>query len=152
VLAIVGWLLFPLFGFDIKNPSPNTFSLLFYFFVIGIFGAWLPDADSKDRGSHTFHTAFKPIAYLANVLEYPISLITHRQIGHRESLHTVVGITITSIVLPIFCFVVGIILLSLIGIKIDLNMPTFQILLLSITGLFIGQLSHLIGDFHFHLK
>lgn len=102
-----------------------------------ILGSILPDSDSEDMGSYIYFKGFlKFSAYLFKGLEYPITLITKRKIGHRESLHTIIGIAITSLAL--------IILLSLIA-KF-FNLFDWKGAFLGFIFLFLGQFLHLICD------
>ena len=125
-------------------------------------GNLLPDSDSESKGSFIFYI-FKnserasrgageiekaygfiiavlafPFAFMANFLEHPISLITKRHIGHRQSLHTIIGLLITSLVLSLSFYGV----LSWINHKLILPIN----LIAPFIALFIGQLSHLICD------
>ena len=108
-----------------------TFGVGFYFL-----GTILPDADSNNRGSYIYHKKWLFIlAHLVSWLEYPIArFITKRSIGHRQSLHTIIGITITSL------FVI--ILMTLIYWYIYKDISLIYIFYWYFS-LFIGQFLHL---------
>lgn len=102
-----------------------------------VLGSILPDSDSEDMGSYVYFKKVFGIAYLFKGLEYPIALlITKRKRGHRQSLHTIAGIGITSLVL--------IIILSIITEYFGLFQ--FRGAILGFVFLFLGQLLHLVCD------
>ncbi|VVC02384.1 Uncharacterised protein [uncultured archaeon] len=138
----------------LRGQNGSVIFILFFFpYIIGLL---LPDADSQDAGSKIFFTVFFPIAYLARFLEHPISRHTKRPIGHRESLHTIYGIIITSFAIPLVLSIILLILLLLFGVKLSIDIPNLilfvQLFFTSFIGLLFGQLVHVICDFHFKLK
>lgn len=142
--------------FLLANPSDlhslvkidsNSSMLIATFLIFGIIGTILPDADSNNCGSRIFYTVFFPIAFFVKFLEYPIAKLLKRQIRHRGSLHTLVGVIITSITTPVVLFLIYIIFCNC-----NLDMYLASALMCSIIGLFIGQITHLIADFHFKFK
>ena len=117
----------------------NFFGLTWFISALFLFvlGSILPDSDSKDMSSYIFFKGFfKYTGFLFKGLEYPITLITKRERGHKESLHTIIGIAVTSLIL--------IILLSIIvG---YLGLFQFRGAILGFVFLFLGQFLHLICD------
>ncbi len=125
---------------DIINIlSGETFLII----IIGVgfcfLGAILPDADSNSKGSYIYYKkGLYFLAHLVSWLEHPIAkLITKRPIRHRESLHTIIGIAITSL------FVI--ILISVIYQYIFKNISLSYIIFWYFS-LFIGQFFHLLED------
>ena len=111
-----------------------TILIGFVFYIVSLL---LPDSDSKDCNSKIYHTPFFPVAYLCKLLEYyPLSKISSRPIGHRESLHTIFGISVTSLVIT---SVLAVILHSL----KSFNLYSFLFLFMM---LFLGQFIHLLCD------
>jgi hypothetical protein len=101
-------------------------------------GLILPDSDSNNRGSRIFFTVLFPIAYLMRLFEFFLSSVTGRRKGHRNTLHSMVGITFTSFML-VFLF-------SLIFIYYGF----FNIITASwaFVGFWFGQFTHLVCDSH----
>lgn len=102
-------------------------------------GAILPDADSNNKGSYIYHKGILSIlAHMVSWLEYPIAkFITKRKIEHRESLHTIIGISITSF----FVLILTSIIYQYIFKDISLIKIFFWYF-----SLFVGQLFHLLED------
>ncbi|MBI4140292.1 metal-dependent hydrolase, partial [Candidatus Woesearchaeota archaeon] len=118
-----------------------VFSHFVFFFWINVFillGSILPDSDSEDNGSYIFHTRLKFLASLVSWMEYPLMFITKRSRGHRQSLHTIFGILVTS--LFVMC------LFSLILIWLFPNIMTLLRFFVWSSALFFSQLIHLIFD------
>lgn len=106
--------------------------------LLFILGAILPDSDSNDRGSYIYHHKWlKFIAYPISLLEYPLMMITHRKKAHRESLHTILGIFVTSFVTTLIFFIIG---------KWIFQEWFIFPHLFGFVCLFFGQLAHLIED------
>ena len=101
-------------------------------------GAVLPDVDSNNKGSYIYHkNQLFILAHVVSWLEYPISrFITKRKVEHRQSLHTIVGIAMTSLFVVLMVWLLG----EFFG---DSKISQ---LFLWFVFLFIGQLSHLICD------
>ncbi|HLC91242.1 MAG TPA: metal-dependent hydrolase [Candidatus Nanoarchaeia archaeon] len=116
-----------------------TFFVGIVLFVVGLI---LPDSDSKDAGSKIFYTYFFIFGWINKLLEFPISKLLGRPKGHRESLHTILGITMTSI---FFAIIISIIL------YFDKSFQLFTIPFLFLC-LFFGQIIHLLGDWHWSIK
>ncbi len=151
-----GGLILVVIVFLVANPlNPNSLIMLdanssisiAIFLISGLVGTILPDSDSKNCGSKIFYTLFFPIAFFVKSLEYPIARLLKRQVKHRGSLHTLVGVALTSILVPSCVFLFFVFLLSY-----KINDTSLSALLFSISGLFIGQLTHLVADLHFRLK
>lgn len=106
-----------------------------------ILGSLLPDSDSEDMNSYIYFKHVFGISYLFKGLEFPISKLLKRPRGHRQSLHTIMGITLTSLIL--------ILILSFIARYFDLFQ--FKGAVLGFIFLFLGQFLHLICDKHFEL-
>ena len=70
--------------------------------IIGIIlyfvGLILPDSDSDNSGSKIFHTPFFPLAYICKVIEIPLAKKLGRVRGHRGSMHTLVGVFVSSLI------------------------------------------------------
>jgi len=131
---------FPLYIFYL-NYVPSKIDVLV--FVIGAFlyfiGLILPDSDSHNAGSRIFHTKFFIFGYFTWLLEYPVSKILGKPLGHRQSLHTIIGIAITSLVIAaLVLFVINFFVAGF----------SFISLLFLSSCLFLGQLVHLLCDFH----
>tara|TARA_Y100000310_G_C20295813_1_gene629324 strand:- start:72 stop:545 length:474 start_codon:yes stop_codon:yes gene_type:complete len=134
-------------SYDPRSNFINSFDINLFWFITGfillIIGPLLPDSDSEDMGSFIYYTIFLiPLALIFKLFEFPISKLLNRRRGHRESLHTIVGIFLTSLFLTI-------ILRLMDGwLQHTMNLSAFVYVFLCI---FIGQLIHLLGDFHFEL-
>ena len=118
-----------------------SFGTLLAGFICYHLGLILPDADTNDRKSRIFYSKFAVIGYFSRFLEFFIAPILGRKRGHRESMHTFAGITISSMV-------VGIIF-TMILVAFD-SYSAFTIPFIFCMTLF-GQFVHLICDWHFHL-
>jgi len=136
-------LAFPLYIFYLNYVPEKIDSLAF---VAGIFlyfvGLILPDSDSNNAGSRIFHTKYFIFGYFTWLLEYPVSKILGRLLGHRQSLHTIIGITITSLIIAV-----------LISFAINFFGAGFSFLsvIFLFAFLFLGQLVHLLCDFHLRI-
>lgn len=138
--------------FDVSNGNliltgimdKTRLDLLTFFvgIVLFIVGLIMPDSDSKDAGSKIFYTHFLIFGWINKILESPISKILGRSIGHRESLHTIVGIIFTSL---FFSIMISIIF------YLDNSFQLFTIPFLFLC-LFLGQIIHLLGDWHWNIK
>jgi len=115
--------------------------VLFLCLFLFILAALFPDSDSNNRGSTIYYTVFIPIAIIFKILEIPIAKICNRSRGHRKSLHTVLGVFITSFVLTLIIFM----LISLVSIRVWWFFAIFF-------SIFLGQLIHLILDNELKLK
>ncbi|MEI6058480.1 MAG: metal-dependent hydrolase [archaeon] len=127
------------FQTPVLSPIINFFGLTWFIAALFLFvlGSVLPDSDSVNMGSYIFFKGFfKYVGFLFKGLEYPITLITKRERGHRKSLHTVLGISITSLVLIIFLSLVA----SFLGLF------EWRGAFLALIFLFLGQLLHLVCD------
>ena len=101
-----------------------------------VLGSILPDSDSENMGSYVYFKQVFGISYLFKGLEFPISKLLKRPRGHRQSLHTISGIGITSLIL--------IIILSLIAGYF--NLFELRGAILGFIFLFLGQFLHLVCD------
>jgi hypothetical protein len=126
------------YGNFISNLLRLNFNLDIVTIILGIglylVGTILPDSDKI--GSRIFHTNFAIIGYFCYLLEMPIALILNRKKGHRQALHTIFGILITSTVIAIFISA----LLDLMKLFVVATPPYLFICL------FLGQLVHLVCD------
>jgi len=127
-------------NFFISLFDPFKNNLLIMLIGLGLFflGAILPDSDSFNRGSYIFYTKFAFLAYIIRILEYPLRLVTWRKKGHRQSLHTIVGIAFTSLVIAF--------LISFIYSLFAQSNVISDSFYLWVACLFSGQLLHLIED------
>ena len=126
------------FATSLLEPYKNNILVLALGLGLYFLGAILPDSDSWNRGSYIFYTKFAFLAYTIRILEYPIRLITGRKKGHRQSLHTILGIIVISLSVSIIISTV----FSLFSQK-----PIFSNFFVFWTiCLFIGQFFHLIED------
>lgn len=109
--------------------------------VLYFVGVVLPDSDIEDGKSRVFYSYAFLFGWFAKLLETPLSLLLKRPTGHQQSLHTLVGITITSISITT--------LIALIIYFVNL----FQLFTAPyiFACLFVGQIVHLLGDLHFEL-
>jgi hypothetical protein len=123
----------PVLSWIVSFFGPVWFIAALFLFILG---SILPDSDSQDMGSYIFFKKVFGVAYLFKALEYPIALILKRERGHRESLHTIAGIGITSFV--------TIIILSIIAGFFGLF--KWRGAFLCLIFLFLGQLLHLACD------
>lgn len=158
------------FGFSFTTTSISfwTWAIGTYLFLVG---SILPDSDSNNKGSLIFtfipfitrklnakrdNNLFYsvgvifgilalPMAFITNLLEKPISIITKRKIGHRESLHTILGVFLTSL----FWAITLLILYLWISSEQISIVSTFFFWLII---LFFSQFLHLLEDFLFGLK
>lgn len=131
--------LFPLLGLN-EGFSFLVFSVAALLYVIGLI---LPDSDKF--GSKIYRTPFLPFAVVLRILEVPLAGIFHRPLGHRESLHTVLGIGVSS-------SVVALIFSATICFALQRGLPDYFFAFLEfLTFLFAGQLIHLFADFEFNL-
>jgi membrane-bound metal-dependent hydrolase YbcI (DUF457 family) len=109
--------------------------------AVGLYflGAILPDADSNNKGSKIYYQeGLNLLAHIVSWLEYPIAkFVTKREIGHRQSLHTIFGILITSI----FVAIIATLLYNFI--YHSYSLIWFFVWFIS---LFIGQYLHLVED------
>lgn len=125
-----------------KIPIISSFATFFglYWFIWALFlfvlGSILPDSDSENMSSYIYFKNVFGISYLFKGLEYPIASFLKRKRGHRQSLHTISGISITSLVL--------IIILSIIAEYF--NLFELKGAILGFVFLFLGQFLHLICD------
>jgi len=119
------------------NLIDNNFLIFFLGVVLYFLGAILPDSDSEDRSSRIYYTIFFPIAYIVNLLEYPLSKISRRNRGHRQSLHTITGIALSSFIVALILYLLYSWLISNIS---------FLIFLFWFFCLFISQFLHLLED------
>ncbi len=127
----------------------KEFIWIFFGMYLYVAGSLLPDADSEDRGSGIFHyLLIVPVGYIAHILEHPIAALLDRPRGHRESLHTVVGITIVSLVISIITSMIIIFVFGANGTGIQL----INGWLFLFGALFVSQIVHVVCDFHFRLK
>lgn len=111
--------------------------------LLYLIGLILPDSDSWDAESKIFHSPFFFLGWVNRLIEYPLSLILGRQIGHRQSLHTFAGVLLSSLVVSlIFSF-------ALVIFTPFFDAITLPFLFLS---LLLGQLVHLLEDFHFRVR
>jgi membrane-bound metal-dependent hydrolase YbcI (DUF457 family) len=112
---------------------------LFWFFIaliLFVIGSILPDSDSEDMGSYIYFKQVFGIAYFFKGLEFLIAPLLKRRRGHRQSLHTLVGIILTSFAL--------IVLLSFLANFFKLF--EWRGVITAFVFLFLGQLLHLICD------
>ena len=111
LLIIIFTILFFVFGL-----SNYVFSHTLFFIYGGalfLLGAILPDSDSNNKGSYIYYQKWlKLLAHSISWLEYPLMIITKRKKGHRESLHTYLGIVVTSLCVVIIFALIGKILLG----------------------------------------
>ena len=140
----------------LSGKSIQFFSFLFHTYlgetvlIVGIgiilyfIGAVLPDADSNDRGSYIFYSRFFLIGWIVRLLEFPLSLALGREVRHRQSLHTFLGILTSSVIVVI---AISLLYYWLISDVFYLRVPLFWFF-----SLLIGQLLHLIEDWHFHFR
>ena len=124
------------FNIPILTPIVKYFGSFWFFIALLLFvlGSILPDSDSKNMGSYVYFKEVFGVAYLFKGLEFPIAWLLKRKREHRGSLHTIAGITLTSLAL--------IILLS----SIFKNLFEWKGVILAFIFLFLGQLFHLICD------
>ena len=126
------------FVFGLSNYILSHILFFVYGCALFLLGAILPDSDSNDKGSYIYHKKWlNLLAYSVSWLEYPIMIVTKREKGHRESLHTYLGIAVTSLWVVIVFALIGRMLFS--QWFIDYHLVGFLCLLL-------GQFAHLIGD------
>lgn len=112
---------------------------LFWFImslILFIIGSLLPDSDSENMGSYIYFKKVFLFAYLFKGLEIPISKFFKRSIGHRQSLHTIFGIAVTSTFL--------IMILSMIF--YFFNLFEWKGAIMGFIFLFLGQFIHLVCD------
>ncbi len=112
------------------------FGILWIFIasLLFVLGSILPDSDSEDMGSYVYFKQVFGIAYLFKALEFPIAFLLKRKRGHRQSLHTIIGITLTSLTL-----------MGLLAIVFS-SMFEWKGVIVGFLFLFLGQLLHLICD------
>ena len=129
--------------FNSPTPGNPIDALLILFGGVAFFflGAILPDSDSEDNNSLIYHTYFFPMAFIVGIFEYPISKILKRDIGHRQSLHTFMGVFISSILLTSSIYLLYF-LVS--GDPFNILVPHIWFI-----SLFFGQLLHLVEDWQF---
>lgn len=147
LLGIISFFVFDLFiGQNILAIIMTKMKLDIITFFVGIIlfvvGLILPDSDSKDAGSKIFYTYFFIFGWINRGLEYPLSKLFDRPIGHRESLHTILGAAINSL---FFSILVSIIF------YFDGRYNFFIIPFLFIC-LFLGQMVHFLCDWHWRIK
>ncbi|NTV24320.1 MAG: hypothetical protein HGA85_08205, partial [Nanoarchaeota archaeon] len=94
---------------------------------------------SDKPGSMIFYTIFMPLAWLLKAIELPVAVLLRRKVGHRESLHTVIGLTVTSFITAMLAFTVH----SSIE---TIALPAIPLYFLAAMA---GQFMHLLCDFHF---
>ena len=126
------------FQIPILSWVVTFFGLTWFITALFLFvlGSILPDSDSVNMGSYVYFKQVFGVAYLFKALEYPLALILKRPRKHKESLHTIAGIDITSLVL--------IILLAIITNFFGLF--EWRGAFLGFIFLFLGQLLHLVCD------
>lgn len=110
--------------------------------ILILLGSLLPDADSVDRGSKIFYTPFAPIAHLIHNSEKWIANLLGMNTGHRESLHTIKGVFLSSAIVVGF---ISFIVLLLFGSITRADVALFY------TVLLIAQFFHLLQDKVNHL-
>lgn len=113
-----------------------TLGVILYFI-----GVILPDSDIEDRKSRVFYSYALVFGWIARLMEYPLSSLLKRKIGHHQSLHTITGVFFTSLVIS---FIVSF---------IPYMFEVFQLYTTPYLFfcLFLGQVVHLLGDMHFKL-
>jgi hypothetical protein len=125
------------------NAVTIIFGLILYYL-----GLILPDSDVKDGKSRIFFGTFFIFGWINRLLEYPLAILLNRKAGHRESLHTIVGIFLSSVLFSIIFFVLIFFIESLSHIG-NISNLTFVFLFFCV---FLGQLMHLLCDWHWKLK
>ncbi|MCZ0863137.1 metal-dependent hydrolase [Methanocorpusculum vombati] len=128
-------------AFLIISPILISQPVISVLFLIGvIIGSLLPDADASDSKMYymseivlAFALLMKPIVYLTRSV-YKL-LHIHYDSRHRKSLHTILGITISVIMLSLLINIV----VLLIGLWTPLLIPLC-------IGLYVGSIFHLIED------
>ncbi|MDD3160192.1 MAG: hypothetical protein PHQ98_04445 [Candidatus ainarchaeum sp.] len=140
-------IIYYLFGIFFFNYVLNLqLSFLFSFggivflicFILYFIGLILPDSDVTNFNSTIFHSIFFAFGVLLKPIEFLISkFITKRKIGHRQSLHTITGISISSLFLSILVFILVL--------PFTKNFDLF-ILMLFFISLLISQYFHLVCD------
>jgi len=107
-------------------------------------GAILPDSDSNDGRSRIFYGPFFFIGWLARMMELPLALLLGRKVRHRGSLHTIIGILFSSLIVVLF---ISGIYFSVFRSSFTPAYPLFWFICLS-----LSQFLHLLEDLHFRLK
>ena len=114
--------------------------------ILGILGYYigliLPDADTVDKKSRIFYTKWFILGYLSRFIELFLAPILGRKKGHRESMHTIIGILVSSFMIT-FLFIL---------ILVAFNSYSVFSIPLIFTMSFFGQFVHLICDWHWHWK
>jgi hypothetical protein len=148
-LLLLGLLTFIDYTFNFFNFSITKFLLshiniitIIFGIILYYLGLILPDSDVKDGKSRIFFGTFFIFGWINKILEYPLAILLSRKVGHRESLHTIIGIFLSSLV---FTFIFSC-LVYLFG-----NYQEFTIPFL-FCCIFTGQLMHLLCDWHWKLK
>jgi hypothetical protein len=154
-----------IFIFLSKVFSSISSEILFVGLFFFILGSLLPDSDSKDNGSliyvfvpislrksyrkqsewekfskfllFIFGIIICPIAFITHKLEKLLIIYTKRPQGHKQSLHTIFGIFMTSLFWSLVFYLI---------IKISLGNINFATFFFWFFCLFISQLLHLIED------
>ncbi|MFH0875360.1 MAG: hypothetical protein V1859_05460 [archaeon] len=110
--------------------------------LLYVVGLILPDSDMTHGKSRIFHSNFFVFGLIARLLEIPLSIIFGRKIGHRESLHTIIGVMTTSVFISLF-----VCLIFYLG--NSFHWLTFPYLFLCLST---GQIVHLLCDWYWKLK
>ena len=126
---------------DAMNPSTLGIGLLVSTLLF-VASSILPDSDSKDKGSLIYFTGIFILAYIHNFMESFVRLFTKRSRGHRESMHTVLGAFISTIL--------WVLILGGIFSLIRVRMGAWYFIWFLI--LFLGQLLHFLEDLHFKFR
>lgn len=131
--------LLPVFGLN------EGFSFLVFCVGVALYisGLILPDSDKF--GSKIYWTPFLPFAVLLKFLEIPLAAVSGRPLGHRESLHTVFGIAVSSFVISLIFSAVICFVLQRVLEDFFFAFSRFFVFL------FLGQLIHLLTDFKINL-
>lgn len=138
VIFVIFFIFLLIFPIPILNWLVVYFGVFWFAIALMLFvlGSILPDSDSNDMGSYVYFKKVFGIAYFFKGLEFPIARLLKRERGHRQSLHTLSGIALTSSALMI--------LLSIVA-KF-FNLFELKGAILGFIFLFLGQLLHLICD------